>query len=168
MDENPTPIIREAEERDLEAIFSMQRSLGEAELPYDRVIDMPGLRSRDKWGYVGYVDIHKKMTSDDHYVLVADVAGEAVGVCYGQLKKDEDWSLLTHFGYVGCVFVEEKYRGRGEQGVWPRMLDALESWFKGRGVTQMRLECYVDNIAAVKAYSKNSFKPLQYVMAKEI
>ena len=45
MEATPTPVIREAEDRDVEAIFSMQRSLGEAELPYDRVIDMAGLKS---------------------------------------------------------------------------------------------------------------------------
>lgn len=57
--------------------------------------------------------------------------------------------------------MEESYRGGGERGVWPRMLEALETRLKAQGIKQLRLDCYIDNPAAVRAYTKQSFRPVQ-------
>ena len=48
------------------------------------------------------------------------------------------------------------------------MLEALEIWFKGKGIKQIRLDCYCDNPGAVKAYTKTQFRPMQYIMHKDL
>ena len=160
--------IREAELSDLEALFDLQGALGDAELPFWRFIDRAGLETADKWGFPGYVDIEAKIKCDDNCVVVAEAEGTGpIGVSYGQIKTDDCWSLLDQFGYVGCVFVRKEFRGEGHS-VWPKMLAALEAWFKERGITQLRLECLDANKVALKAYEKSNFRPMLQVMSKEI
>jgi GNAT superfamily N-acetyltransferase len=67
-----------------------------------------------------------------------------VGVCYAQIKPDDWFTPTDSYGYVGCVFVEEKYRGGG-RGVWQKMHNQLEQWFKAKEQKQLRLECYYNN-----------------------
>ena len=162
-------LIRKATIEDLSDIQDLQRLLADTEQPYDALIDVAGTKTAEKSGYVGYVNMEKKLQSADNYVVVAVAESRAVGVCYGECKKDDDWNVLESFGYVGCVFVEAKYRGGGERGVWPKMLEALEKdFFKALGIKQLRLDCYVDNPAAVKAYTKQNFRPVQYIMHKDV
>jgi|MDTB01.1.fsa_nt_gb hypothetical protein len=164
-----TIVIREAVSSDLEAIHDMQRALADAELPYWGFIDRCGLETAEKWGFPGYVDIKAKMNSDDNYVVVAEAGtrGPIVGISYGQIQDDDCWSTLDKFGYVGCVFVENEFRGDGYR-VWPQMLAKLEGWFKERGIKQMRLECLDGNMRALKAYEKSEFRPMYQVMCKDI
>lgn len=161
------PVIRAATLADLEDIRRMQCALADHEMPFDSNIDER--LKMGKSGYVGYVNIEEyiKKQGEDHYVVVAEAEQTCVGICYGQIKKDDDWSILDKFGYVGCVFVEERYRG-GALRVWARMLEELTGWFKERDIKQLRLECYVNNPAAVRAYEKLDFKPMQYIMHKSI
>ena len=190
-------LIREAMMSDLTEIHRMQCALADVELPWDGNIDMTVKNAeKSKGGYVGYVNIEAKIKemmesggpeNSSHLVLVADASacasvygtspdntgvdasfGGAVGICYGQIKKDEEWSIHDSYGYIGCVFVDEAYRGGGDRGVWPRMLARLEEWFRSRGIQQARLECYKDNKRAVTAYSKASFRPVQIVMQKTL
>jgi ribosomal protein S18 acetylase RimI-like enzyme len=160
-------LIRVATVADLADIHRMQISLADHELPFDDNIDL-ALKKPEKSGYIGYVNIEEKIRLDDNYVVVAEAAGKVVGVCYGQIKKDDDWSKLDVFGYVGCVFVERAYRGGGENGVWPRMLLELENWFRDRNIQQIRLDCYEGNVGAIKSYQKLDFKPHQIIMTKNL
>jgi ribosomal protein S18 acetylase RimI-like enzyme len=172
-EESKSPIIiREAMLTDLNDIYEMQKLLGDHELPYDEVIDIDSVKSGKGWGYIGYVDMKAKIESEENYVLVAETveAGKkkCVGVCYGQIKMDEVWSVNETYGYVGCVYIMEAYRGNRGDGIWPRMVDKLTSWFKSHHIKQMRLDCYTENVGAVRAYEKNGFEKLQYIMYKNI
>ena len=161
--------IRIATQADLPAIQHLQVKLGEAELPFDQNIDMPGISTSHKSGYIGYVNIDKKLQDkESNYVVVAVTSEEnpkVVGVSYGMIQTDTDWSIHEQFGYVGCVFIDVDFRG---MGIWPRLLEALEIWFREKQIKQIRLECYCDNLAAVKAYTKSQFRPMQYVMHKDL
>ena len=160
--------VREAVLSDLSEIHKMQCLLADHEVPFDANIDLQ-LKSAEKSGYIGYVNMEEKIQNKDTFVVVAvSRHGDSeliVGVCYGQIKQDEDWSIYDVFGYVGCVYIKEDFRG---QGIWPEMLKFLETWFREREIKQIRLECYVDNPAAVRAYSKTDFSPVQYVMHKNL
>ena len=162
------PIIREATAADLERIHAMQVALAEAEHPHDSNIDMAGIPTAEKWGHVGYVDMAAKLASEDAVVVVAEVGGRAIGVCYAEITADKAWSLVDNYGYVGCVFVESSHRGGGPQGPWPRMLAFLEAWVVSKGVSQLRLEVYSSNAAAVRAYEKAAFKPSIITMHKNL
>ena len=162
--------VREAILSDLPEIHKLQCLLADHEVPFDANIDLR-LKSSKKSGYIGYVNMEEKMKDKDTFVVVAVSRGEGddseliIGVCYGQIKHDEDWSIHDVFGYVGCVYIKNDFRGRG---IWPEMLKNLETWFREREIKQIRLECYVDNPGAVRAYTKSDFRPVQYVMHKDL
>jgi len=103
--------IRPATASDLADIHRLQIALADHELPFDSNIDHPAIKTPKKWGHIGYVNIGQKLLRDDNYVVVAEAEGRVVGVCYGEVRKDLEWSILDSFGYVGCVFVEKDYRG---------------------------------------------------------
>ena len=159
--------IRAATSSDLHEIHALQIKLAETELPYDGNIDFPGILTPNKNGYIGYVNIEGKLQDEEGNYVVVAVNGEEqiVGVCYGMIEKDTDWSIHEYFGYVGCVYIASQYRGLG---IWPQMLQALEDWFRSKQIKQMRLDCYCDNLAAVKAYEKVQFRPKQYIMHKDL
>lgn len=49
-----------------------------------------------------------------------------------------------------------EYRG---QGVNSKVMETLKAWSLSHGVTEIRLEVYAQNNAALKAYLKSGFKP---------
>jgi RimJ/RimL family protein N-acetyltransferase len=48
------------------------------------------------------------------------------------------------------------------------MLAELEGWFRQLGVQQLRLDCYVENTGAIRAYEKLDFQPYQVFMTKNL
>ena len=159
--------VRAASTSDLPAIHSLQVKLAEAELPFDANIDFQGITSPEKNGYIGYVNIKQKLedSGSNHVVVAVTTEGVVVGVCYGMIEKDTIWSVHEYFGYVGCVIICKEYRGLG---IWPMMLEALETWFREKQIKQIRLDCYCNNSAAIRAYTKTQFRPIQYIMHKDL
>ena len=57
------------------------------------------------------------------------------------------------------------YRGNG---IIQHILDALKDWSKSKGINELRLEVYNENIIAKKAYVKAGFTPNLLEMRIEI
>ncbi len=58
-------------------------------------------------------------------------------------------------GRIGSVAVLEGHRGKG---VGKKLLEACETEFRARGITQFLLEVAVDNIDAIKLYEANGYR----------
>ena len=52
------------------------------------------------------------------------------------------------------MYVVPEHRGKG---VNRKIVEALEQWSISKGVLEMRLEVYTNNVAAIKAYEKAGF-----------
>jgi len=46
------------------------------------------------------------------------------------------------------------------KGVNKKIIEALKQWSLSKGITELRLQVYYDNMNAVKAYEKAGFKNL--------
>lgn len=107
-------------------------------------------------GPLEYYDIPKLIEDPENsLVLVAEIGGEPVGCGLGQIKKNDPCYKETHYGYIGLMFVDESQRGKNVGG---SVVQELITWFRNKGIREIRLKVYASNPGAVKAYEKYGFE----------
>ena len=102
-----------------------------------------------------YYNLEQLIQSSESDVFVVELDTEIVASGYAKIIADKPYLKHDKLGYLGFMFVPEKYRGRGYNKL---ILDALFKWCKERKVFEIRLDVYDVNTAAVNAYSKAGFK----------
>ena len=139
--------IRKAVKEDLPLLLTFEQGIITAERPYD-----PTLRD----GAISYYDIAKMIEADHVEVAVAVAGTQIVGSGYCRIEPASR-PYLKHDkqGYVGFLYVDPAYRGKGING---KVLAFLKEWAYLQDVLEMRLDVYADNEAAVRAYEKAGFK----------
>ena len=92
------------------------------------------------------------------FLLVADVAGEVVGMALGEqaLSKDGAGPPVKGLCHVSMVFVAPTYWGRGIGG---RLVDALLPEARSRGYNRAQLWTQFDNVRARRLYEGRGFVP---------
>jgi len=150
-------IVRPADLRDLERLLAFEQSIIEAERPYDETI-----RTGTE---VHYYDLKALIASPDAEVLVAEIDSKIIGSGYAQIKAAESYVQHGTHSYLGFMYVIPEHRGKG---VNKKIVEALEVWSLARGVSEMRLEVYADNPAAIRAYEKSGYRALLLTMRKSL
>jgi GNAT superfamily N-acetyltransferase len=118
-----------------------------------------------KDGEIHYYDLLKLIRSSEAEVLVAESDGKVVGSGSAQIRKADEFLKHTHFAYLGFMFVEPAFRGKGINRL---MLETLIDWAKAKGISEIRLEVYDENTVAKNAYIKAGFSPIILQMRKNI
>ena len=95
------------------------------------------------------------MTDPSALLLVAEWDHKLVASGYAKILPDRHYLKHEYQGYLGFMFVPEDYRGKGFN---KKIIDALIQWCQDRGVYEIRLDVYQDNLSAIKAYEKAGFK----------
>ena len=151
-----TATTRTATLADLPTLLEFEQGIIAAERPYDPTIaDDP----------VHYYDLDKLIRSPDAEVVVAELDGQIVGSGYVRIDPAEPFLRHRHHGYLGFMYVRPEHRGRG---INQRVIDALEQWAKARGLTELRLEVFLHNRSAVRAYKRAGFLEHLLEMRKPI
>ncbi|MFT5290915.1 MAG: ribosomal protein S18 acetylase RimI-like enzyme [Planctomycetota bacterium] len=148
--------IRPALRSDLSTLLTFQQGIVEYERPMDPTI---------KPETTGYYDIDALLDDQHALVLVAEVHGQSVGCCLGQLREDRAWSIHERVGYIGMVYVDDSARG---QGICASMFSELEAWFRQQGVRRTKLEVYAENPSAIKAYEHAGMRPTLIEMCRDL
>lgn len=139
-------LIRKANPEDLPILLEMEQGLIAVERPMDPTI---------KDGDINYYDIEGFISAIDTEILVAEHDGKIVASGYARIKDDRHYLKHEKQAYLGFMFVEEEHRGKGLNKL---ILDTLLLWCKNKGVFELRLDVYEDNIPAIRAYQKVGFK----------
>lgn len=139
--------IRQALPRDLEALRQFEQSIVASERPFD-----PTLRAAD----VRYYELGEMLQAADTYFAIAEAGDRAVGCGFARMAPSKPFLKHERHGYLGLIYVEPEYRGRG---LAQRVIGVLKDWCRANGLTELRLEVYVQNDAAVRAYEKAGFTP---------
>ncbi len=105
---------------------------------------------------IQYYNIEELIENDDSEVLVAVAEGRIVGSGYALIKLASSYKNHTHFAYLGFMYVVPEYRGQGING---KIVDRLIKWASSRNASEIQLEVYASNEAAIRAYEKKNFKP---------
>jgi len=149
-------VTRKATLNDLPVLNNFLRQLVNAERPFDVTI---------KDGTVLYYDPRTFIESDNAELLVLDKDGMPVGCGYADIRQAKSYLKHEEYAYLGFMYVMPEYRG---MGLNQQLIAALKQWTLSKGIREVRLDVYEENISAVKAYEKAGFKKLLSTMRCEI
>jgi GNAT superfamily N-acetyltransferase len=148
-------IVRPATAGDLDRLLDFEQSIIDFERPFDVT-----LRTDEN---VHYYDLRAYISSPDLEVVVAAIDEEIVGSGYARIDRSEPYLKHQRHSYLGFMYVVPKHRGKG---INKRIVKVLEAWSISRGVTEMRLEVYIENAAAIRAYERSGYRGLIMQMRK--
>jgi GNAT superfamily N-acetyltransferase len=137
--------IRQAIPGDLAGLLRFQQGVVEAERAFDPTI---------KDGRVEYYDVAALMSSPDVHFLVAECGSDLVGCGYARIEAAKHYLKHPMHAYLGLMYVDPARRG---QAVIGKIIDALKTWCRARQITELRLDVYSGNRAAIRAYQKAGF-----------
>jgi ribosomal protein S18 acetylase RimI-like enzyme len=136
---------RKATHKDLDTLRRFEQGVISAERPFD-----PTLKKVP----ITYYDLEFMIDAQDIELIVAEENGELVGSGYARIEAAKHYLQHQHHAYLGFMYVEPKHRGKGINKI---IIEALKKWSLSKNVTELRLEVYYDNTAAVNAYEKAGF-----------
>lgn len=139
---------------DLPTLFEFEQGVIAAERPFD-----PTLKS----GQIHYYDIEKMIAAPDVELLVAEINNEVVGSGYARIENAKPFLQHNRHAYLGFMYIMPQWRGNG---INKKILDKLTEWVQQHNITELRLDVYQPNIAAIKAYEKAGFTKHMIEMRK--
>jgi ribosomal protein S18 acetylase RimI-like enzyme len=138
-------IIRKARKEDIETLLQFEQGVIKAERPFDITIKRDDTR---------YYNLPLLIDSDDSELVVAEVDNQLIASGYARIENSKLFFRHAQHAYLGFMYTVPEYRGRGVNAM---ILEALKNWSASKQVTELRLEVYVDNLPAIKAYEKMGF-----------
>ncbi|MFQ6603771.1 N-acetyltransferase family protein [Flavobacterium sp. C3NV] len=154
--DNKNITIRPAVNTDLPKLAEFLQTLVDAERPFDPTL---------KEGEIFYYDIQELISDKATEIMVVESNNEIIGSGYAQIRSAKPYEKHEVFGYLGFMFVSPEFRGQGISGL---LLTALKKWILDQGITEVRLQVYDENEAAVRAYEKAGFKKIVTTMRCDI
>lgn len=138
-------IIRKAAIEDIPILLEYEQGLISAERPFD-----PTLRQ----GKIHYYDLEKMIAADHIEIVVGEIDSEIVACGYARIEKAKHYLTHDEHAYLGFMFVHPGHRGKGLNA---QIMTALTDWVKSKGLKEICLDVYYDNISAIRAYEKMGF-----------
>ncbi|WP_028888747.1 GNAT family N-acetyltransferase [Tenacibaculum ovolyticum] len=136
---------RAAIQEDLPILLEFEQGLINFERPFD-----PTLKDEK----ISYYDIKAMILSDDVEVIVAVDGKRVVGSGYGRIDEAKPYLKHAKFVYLGFMFVDDSYRGKGINKL---IIETLYAWAISKNTYEVRLDVYADNPGAIRAYEKAGF-----------
>ena len=140
--------IRKATLADLPVLLKFEQGIISSERPFDETLVSENFH---------YYDLAERIKDDEAEVVVAEVNGDIVGGGSAIIKEGKSFNTFTRYSFLGFMYVEPAYRG---QGVNKLVIEKLVEWSHEKGLKEIRLQVYSDNLPAIKAYEKVVFKKI--------
>jgi GNAT superfamily N-acetyltransferase len=140
--------IRQATPDDLQTLLEFEQGIINAERPFDITL---------KREYTQYYDLAFMLRAENVFIALAEMDDKPVGCGYARIEAAKPYLQHRLHAYLGFMYVLPAYRGKG---INRRVIDVLKTWAKSRGITELRLEVYSKNEAAISAYQKAGFSGL--------
>jgi len=137
--------IRKATLEDLPFLLKFEQGIISAERPFDETL------LHEKFHYY---DLSERIKGPDAEVVVAEINGIVVGGGSAVIKEGKPYNKFSQYAFLGFMYVEPAYRG---QGVNKLVIEKLVAWANERGLKEIRLQVYSDNLPAIRAYEKVGF-----------
>lgn len=137
---------RVATTKDLPILLQFEQGIITAERPFDPTL---------KPDPISYYNLKELILSDKAEVIVAETNSKIIASGYAKILQGKPYHIHNNYAYLGFMYVKPEYRGKGIiQGI----VGELKKWAESNDLTEIRLEVYDDNDAAIRAYEKSNFK----------
>jgi GNAT superfamily N-acetyltransferase len=140
--------IRNATLNDVQILLRFEQGVVATERPFD-----PTLKPHPN----SYYDIPRMIEDPLVQLVVAENNGRLIGCGYARIEASKHYLRHESHAYLGFMYVEPEWRGKN---VNQMIIEKLKEWTIAKGLTEMRLEVYIKNLAAIKAYEKAGFSKL--------
>lgn len=137
--------LRPATMNDLPLLLSFEQGVITAERPFDAFI---------KEEHITYYDIVHLIQSVESEIIVAELNEHVIGVGYAKIRQSKHYWKELEYVYLGFMYVHPDHR---RQGINQKIINHLKEWAKLRDIHELRLEVYMENEAAIRAYQKTGF-----------
>lgn len=137
--------IRKAVLNDLEQLYAFEQGVIQTERPLDPTL---------KEGHIHYYDMKQMIGASTTELVVAEVNNKIIGSGYARIEKAKPYLKHQTYAYLGFMYVLPEYRG---QGINKRIIEHLKKWAYQQNIKELRLQVYLKNIPAIKAYEKIGF-----------
>jgi len=141
----PETSFRTATAQDIAALRQFEQGIVSAERAFDPTL---------KPGNIQYYDIESMVGADHVRFVIAERGPALVGCGFARIDSAETYLSHSQQAYLGLMYVDPQYRGQSING---GIIECLKQWCRTRGVTELRLEVYSDNLIAVGVYEKAGF-----------
>jgi GNAT superfamily N-acetyltransferase len=137
--------IRPAVIEDLATLLQFEQGVIAAERPFDPTM---------KTGNIHYYDLPAMIEATDIQLLVAEGNGPLIACGYARIESAKHFLKHPLHAYLGFMYVVPELRGKGINAL---IIDALRHWANAKNITELRLDVYYSNTAAIRAYEKQGF-----------
>lgn len=141
-------VIRKATEADLPLLLNAEQELIQNERPFDPTFTPEQFC---------YYDLPGMMASEDAEVLIAELDGVFAGCGNARIKTGMPYNRFERYAFLGGMYVVPEHRGKG---IIQSIIGELKKWATAKGLDEVRLQVYSENIAAIKAYEKVGFQQM--------
>jgi GNAT superfamily N-acetyltransferase len=138
-------IIRKATSADIEILRHFEQGVIATERPFDPTL---------KTGHIHYYDLEEMIAAPHIEIIVAESGNKIIGSGYARIEKAKPYLAHEAYAYLGFMYVDPHFRGKG---VNQKIIRVLKEWCASQNITELRLDVYTKNTAAIKAYEKAGF-----------
>jgi ribosomal protein S18 acetylase RimI-like enzyme len=105
--------------------------------------------------FLHYVRV-RVLRSADNKLLIAEVDKAPAGFLIARIERGGPVFLHPDFGYITDTCVDEDYR---REGVGRALFEAAKSWFRAKGVTNIRVSVASENPGSMTFWRDLGFRP---------
>lgn len=131
---------------DIDTLLYFEQGVISAERPFDITLKTTDAK---------YYDLEKMITDPHVELVVAVYKNEIIGSGYARIETSKPYLKHEQHAYLGFMYVKPGFRGKG---VIQKIIETLIQWAGSQNITEIRLDVYNENHAAIKAYEKAGFK----------
>lgn len=152
--------IRKADLKDFDELLKLKLESKEEERKFNNSLK-PVQDVKDYYE----VYLRNDLSSDWRAVFVAEENNSMIGLAVGKIYRTLRVAGHERSGYLSNVYVKKEFR---RKGIGLELTKEILNWFKQKGSTNVTLEIYPGNTAAVGLYQKFGFKNHCFIMKSRI
>ncbi len=113
-----------------------------------------------------YLDWMLRQAETTGAILIAEAGADFCGFVAGWIEATENIAETpdsNRFGYISDICVMPAFRGRA---IAMQLLDGIEQYLRGTGVTRLRITSLAVNMSARNSYERSGFAPYEILYEK--
>jgi ribosomal protein S18 acetylase RimI-like enzyme len=109
-------------------------------------------------------ELKQRLIDPNYHLVVAEVDSEIVGYCLSYISKKPYFFKLGRFGFIGDLFVLEKYR---QHGIGTLLVENTHSFFRRKKVKRVELLVANKNVDTIRFWERLGYTRLLQWMYKK-